>query len=111
MNPTRRAEFPDPDDLHRYLEEVVGRQALLAGVRRLGIAVSGGADSIALLCLLLPLCRQAGVTPVVLHYDHGLRGAASAADSAFVRQFADAHGLACCSATGHIEAGRGRSID
>ena len=111
MNPTRRAEFPDPDDLHRYLEEVVGRQALLAGVRRLGIAVSGGADSIALLCLLLPLCRQAGVTPVVLHYDHGLRGAASAADSAFVRQFADAHGLACCSATGHIEAGRGRSIE
>ena len=42
MNPTRRAEFPDPDDLHRYLEEVVGRQVLLAGVRRLGVAVSGG---------------------------------------------------------------------
>ena len=111
MKPPRKALPPDLDDLHRYMDQVVARGAFLAGVGRLGIAVSGGADSIALLCLLLPLCRQAGVTPVILHFDHGLRGAASAADSAFVRQLAEDRGLACCSATGHITAGRGRSVE
>ena len=111
MKPTRKAKAHDPDDLHRYMDEVVARGAFLAGVRRLGIAVSGGADSIALLCLLLPPCCQAGVTPVILHFDHGLRGAASVADGACVRQLAEARGLACCSATGHIKAGRGRSVE
>ena len=67
---------------------LVARHAMLFGVRRLGVAVSGGADSVALLRLLLPLCRAAGVTPVVLHFDHGLRGAASAAEARFVAKLA-----------------------
>ena len=61
---------------------------MLSGVRRLGVAVSGGSDSVALLRWLVPLCRSAGVTPVVLHFDHGLRGAASAADARFVATLA-----------------------
>lgn len=42
----------------------------------------------ALVRLLLPLCRAAGVTPVVLHFDHGLRGATSATDARFVTRLA-----------------------
>ena len=68
---------------------------MLANVRRLGLAVSGGSDSVALLRLLLPLCRAAGVAPVVLHVDHGLRGAASAADARFVARLAKRLGLEC----------------
>ena len=111
MNHARRAKTPAPDDLHRFMDEVVRRHAFLAGVRRLGIAVSGGADSVALLCLLLPPCRRAGVVPVVLHLDHGLRGADSTADGAFVRDFAAARGLACRAAAAHVAPARGRSLE
>jgi len=70
------------------------RHQMLSGVRRLGVAVSGGADSVALLRLLIPLCQAAGVTPVVLHFDHGLRGLASAADARFVARVARRLGVA-----------------
>lgn len=83
----------------------IARHALLRGVRRLGIAVSGGSDSTALLRLLLPLCRGAGVQPVVLHLDHGLRGAASAADARAVARLARRLGVACRVAGGGWGAG------
>ncbi len=44
-----------------------------ARVKRLGVAVSGGADSIALMHLLLPVCKALDITPVILHLNHGLR--------------------------------------
>lgn len=54
------------------------------------VAVSGGADSVALLRAL----TEAGVGPlVVAHFHHGLRGAEADADAAFVRELAGA--LAC----------------
>lgn len=73
----------------------IRRHRLLRGVRRLGIAVSGGADSVALLRAILPFCHEARVTPVVLHLDHGLRGAVSSADARFVARLAKHLGLAC----------------
>lgn len=49
------------------------------------VAVSGGADSVALLRALL----GAGLGPlVVAHFHHGLRGAEADADAAFVRELA-----------------------
>ena len=50
----------------------------------LGAAVSGGADSIALLHLLV----ERGWRPVVLHVNHGLRGTESDADQHFVSRMA-----------------------
>jgi tRNA(Ile)-lysidine synthetase-like protein len=65
---------------HRHLDEAVAemiaRHQLLHAVTRLGIAVSGGADSVALLHLLLPECRVRGIAPTVLHLNHGLRAEA-----------------------------------
>ena len=52
---------------------------------RLGVAVSGGADSVALLDILLRL----GYPLHVLHVNHGLRGADSEEDERFVRVLAD----------------------
>jgi tRNA(Ile)-lysidine synthase len=75
------------------LAACLARHRLLDGVRRLGIAVSGGSDSVALLRLLLPVCRARGITPVVLHLDHGLRGRASAADARFVERLAGRMGV------------------
>ena len=74
--------------LEPQMASFLTRHHMLTGVRRLGLAVSGGSDSVALLRLLVPLCRAAGITPVALHFDHGLRGAASAADARFVARLA-----------------------
>ena len=55
------------------------------------VAVSGGADSVALLRGLI-LARR-GQPLIVAHFNHQLRGAASDADAAFVRKLADGWGL------------------
>lgn len=63
----------------------------LAGVRRLGLAVSGGLDSVVLLDLAAAT-MPAGVELFVLHFDHALRPD-SAADARFVSELAAARGL------------------
>ena len=60
---------------------------------RVGVAVSGGADSIALLRLLLKTRAELGVVLSVVHFNHRLRGEESDADERFVRELAEAHGL------------------
>jgi tRNA(Ile)-lysidine synthase len=73
----------------RYLEE---RSMLRAGAR-VGVAVSGGADSVALLLLLLELRRKLGIVLRIVHFNHKLRGKASEADERFVAKLAVKHGL------------------
>jgi tRNA(Ile)-lysidine synthase len=55
-----------------------------------GVGVSGGADSVALLRLLDELARELGIRLAVLHFNHQLRGAESDADESFVAQLAAA---------------------
>ncbi len=59
-------------------------EKLLAGV-------SGGADSVALLDVLV----KSGFRPHVCHLNHQLRGADSDADAEFVRELAGKYGLPC----------------
>lgn len=56
---------------------------------RLGVAVSGGADSV----FLLEALRELGYELHVLHVNHGLRGEESEGDERFVRELAAARGL------------------
>src|SRR5580692_1087893 len=63
---------------------------MLAAGSRVGVAVSGGADSVALLRLLDRLRDQLGVTLTVVHFNHDLRGAESEGDAAFVAALAGA---------------------
>jgi tRNA(Ile)-lysidine synthase len=60
---------------------------------RVGVAVSGGADSVALLRLLLELQPQLGVVLSVIHLNHQLRGRAADGDEKFVAKLAKGHGL------------------
>ena len=60
--------------------------------RRIGLAVSGGADSVALLALMADLRTSHGFDAVVLHVDHGLRPD-SADDARFVETLAGKYGL------------------
>ena len=60
---------------------------------RIGVAVSGGADSVALLRLFVELREALGVVVCVAHFNHKLRGKASDADEKFVAKVAAQHGL------------------
>src|SRR6266436_5219047 len=67
----------------RVLDTVV-RHSMICSGDRIGIGVSGGADSVALLRLLAGLRAQLGVRLFVLHCHHQLRGADADADEMFV---------------------------
>ena len=78
------------DKVLQYVRE----QRLLKAGDRVGVAVSGGPDSVALLRVLLELRAELGiVVAAVLHFNHKLRSAESDADEAFVRTLAENHGL------------------
>jgi tRNA(Ile)-lysidine synthase len=55
---------------------------------RVAVAVSGGADSVALFRILENLRDELGVTLSVVHFDHMLRGDASTSDAQFVADLA-----------------------
>ena len=68
----------------RYIRE----QRLIVAGDRVGVAVSGGADSVALLRILLELRRELGVVLSVVHFNHKIRGAEADADEQFVASLA-----------------------
>jgi tRNA(Ile)-lysidine synthase len=79
--------------LAQRLLEHVRRHELLRAGDRVGVAVSGGIDSVALLRLLLELRSELGIVLSVVHFNHKLRGAESDADEHFVADLACSHGL------------------
>lgn len=60
---------------------------------RIGIAVSGGADSVALLRAMLGLREDLGIVVSAVHFNHKIRGREGDADSEFVGELAKQHGL------------------
>lgn len=70
---------------------------------RVGVAVSGGADSVFLLHALLDLAPRLDLKLSVLHLDHGLRGDESRADAIFVRDLAARLGLPAFVAVAQLE--------
>ncbi|HEY3396720.1 MAG TPA: tRNA lysidine(34) synthetase TilS [Armatimonadota bacterium] len=74
--------------LRARLEAADRKWALLAGVRSVLVAVSGGPDSVALLHLLWTLREERGLRLGVAHLNHGLRGAEADADAAHVAALA-----------------------
>ena len=84
MNNTRRLEGKAVTLVHRRVRDSLRLSGLIDGAR-LVVSVSGGPDSLALLYSLLPLCDSMGLHLHGAHLDHRLRGAASDADAAAVR--------------------------
>ncbi len=87
-------------DLAERLLIHIRREELLHAGDRVGVAVSGGIDSVALLRLLLELRQELGIVLSVVHFNHKLRGAESDADEEFVARLAREHGLEFYSASG-----------
>lgn len=57
--------------------------------------VSGGADSMCLLAVLLAYQRRVDFELRVIHVEHGIRGAESVADAAYVKRFCEERGVPC----------------
>lgn len=73
--------------------ETIRREQMMTPGDRVAVAVSGGADSVALLRLLISLRETLGITLLVAHFDHALRGAESESDAKFAGDLARAHCL------------------
>jgi tRNA(Ile)-lysidine synthase len=78
-----------PERVLRYIR----RHNLLQAGDRIGVAVSGGADSVALLRAFLELRSQMGIVLSVVHFNHKLREPDSDADALFVAELARRHRL------------------
>ncbi|HEV2116476.1 MAG TPA: tRNA lysidine(34) synthetase TilS [Terriglobales bacterium] len=85
---------------HGSVHDLAGRvlrhirdEGLLRAGDRVGVAVSAGADSVALLRLFLELRSELGVILSVVHVNHRIRGADADADQQFVSELAHNLGL------------------
>src|SRR5690348_10827094 len=75
------------------IAEFIARHNMFPPGARVGVAVSGGADSVFLLQALRELAPRWNLHLSVVHIEHGIRGAASRADAAFVQDLAARHSL------------------
>ena len=80
--------MPHRQDLYRRWSQEMHRQNLFHAGQRLGVAVSGGPDSVLLLHFLNILASGARFSLSVVHFNHHLRGAESDGDEALVRNLA-----------------------
>jgi tRNA(Ile)-lysidine synthase len=70
------------------IAEFIARHGMFPDGSRVGVAVSGGADSVFLLHALRELAPRWNLELNVVHVDHGIRGKASHDDAEFVRDLA-----------------------
>lgn len=77
------------EDVRRF----IGKHSLLGPGDRVTIACSGGADSVALLRVLVELRAELGLVLSIAHFNHGLRGAEADRDESFVRDLASEYSL------------------
>jgi tRNA(Ile)-lysidine synthase len=88
--------------LARRVLTYIQQHALIKAGDRVGIAVSGGADSVALLLLLRELSGELGIICSVIHFNHKLRGTESDADEEFVVDLAARNQLEMHRASGDV---------
>jgi tRNA(Ile)-lysidine synthase len=77
----------------RRVRETIEKYGMLSYGDRVGVAVSGGPDSVALLNALIVIAPEYGLELSILHLNHGIRGKASDSDETFVREEAKSKGL------------------
>lgn len=82
--------------MKKVLDYLKKNNVFLKG-EKVAVAVSGGADSVALLYFLSKNSNLLGIELVCLNIDHSLRGNDSEKDSAFVKEFAESLGIECVS--------------
>ena len=87
------------------IRRTIARHGMFQAGQTVGVAVSGGADSVCLLHVLRELAPLWDLHLHVLHVNHGLRGAESDEDAEFVRRLAAEFGLPFTRRDARIAAG------
>jgi tRNA(Ile)-lysidine synthase len=75
-------------DVHRRVLDTIRRHAMIRPGDRIGIGVSGGADSVAMLRIFAELRTRLGIAVLALHFHHQLRGTEADEDERFVHALA-----------------------
>ena len=86
----------------RFIDDCLKHKIFGRG-EKIVVAVSGGADSIALADLLHRARQRFNLDLTIAHYEHGLRGADSIADADFVRSFAAQLSIDCIIEHGDVQ--------
>lgn len=79
----------------KKVEDYVSKWDMLKKEDKVIAGVSGGADSICLLFVLLELQKKIPFELVVVHVNHGLRGAAADGDEAYVKELCEKYEITC----------------
>lgn len=87
MKRTKRQESASEKVIRKAREAIV-RYRMIEPAEKVLAAVSGGADSVALLYILLALRQELGFSVHIVHLNHGIRGKAADEDEEFVRDLA-----------------------
>ena len=89
------------------MKETIRKNLIRLGVKRgdkLGIAVSGGIDSMALLSVVCNLREEMGLAVAAYHFEHGIRGQDSREDMDFVKAQCDMRGITCITDSADVPA-------
>jgi len=75
--------------MEKTVWEYIKKNRLIEKGQNIGAAVSGGADSMALLACLTSLSDRYGFNVFCIHFEHGIRGEESLKDAEFVAKYCD----------------------
>ena len=74
------------DGMLKTVSRFISEQSLLQKGNKVLVALSGGADSVALLHMLISLKEEYGLKIYAAHFNHGIRGEEADRDEAFVTE-------------------------
>lgn len=89
--------------IKRFID-ICAAEHVFDGAHKVLIAVSGGADSLALAELMINSRRRFGLEVSIAHFEHGLRGQDSLDDAAFVKAYAQSRGIEFIGGQGDVKA-------
>jgi tRNA(Ile)-lysidine synthase len=102
------------DNMLKQVRRTIKETSMVEWGDSILVAVSGGADSVALLRALVILSSEFGLQLTTAHLNHGLRGAEADGEEKFVRGLCEEMGVLCICKKIDVAAlhkGRGRSLE
>lgn len=88
--------------IKRFID-ICAAEKIFDGVHKVLIAVSGGADSLALAELMINSRQRFGLELCIGHFEHGLRGQESIDDAEFVKAFSKERGIEFIGGCGDVK--------